>query len=126
MIYLSTILSALLLIHSAWGAATARLTPPTVTVKNGTYAGYHNPSYNEDYFLGIPYAQPPVGDLRFRIPLSLNSSWTGTRNATQYGSECIGYGLDTESQGNYVSEDCLTLNVIRAAGTGKNLPVGVW
>jgi hypothetical protein len=32
-------------------------TAPVVTVKNGSYSGVHNPTYNHDYFLGIPYAQ---------------------------------------------------------------------
>ena len=117
---------------------------PTANTLNGTYYGYHNSFYNEDYFLGIPFAQPPVNDLRYAAPQSLNSSWTGAKNATQYGYECVGYGvrsfplvyieggansdgqLDTESQGNYVSEDCLTLNVIRpSAYDGTSLPVGV-
>lgn len=97
---------------------------PWATVRNGTYAGTYNPAYNTDYFLGIPFAQPPVGDLRFRVPQPLDTSWSGTRNATEYGPECIGYGRDTWSQGNYVSEDCLTLNVVRSGGSvgeGKDL-----
>ncbi|KAF2769967.1 alpha/beta-hydrolase [Teratosphaeria nubilosa] len=101
-------------------------TAATADTKNGTYAGYYAPAYNADNFLGIPYAQPPVGSLRFHVPLPLNTSWSGVRNATQYGPECIGYGLDTESQGNYVSEDCLTLNVICSRGAGDKLPVLVW
>lgn len=73
----------------------------------------------------MPYAQPPTGPLRFHVPVPLNNSWTGMRNATEYGPECIGYGLDTESQGNYVSEDCLTINVVRSRGSGEGLPVVV-
>lgn len=49
-------------------------TAPTVTVKKGTYKGVHNPEFNQDFSLGIPYAQPPVGNLRFHNPVSLNSS----------------------------------------------------
>lgn len=67
--------------------------PPTVTVKNGTYVGVHNANYNEYFFLGIPYAQPPVGDLRFNPPASLNTSFAGTINATAYSPECLGYGV---------------------------------
>lgn len=89
---------------------------PTVTVRNGTYFGLHNPHYNQDYFLGIPFAQPPLDELRFQLPQPLNHSWTGLRNATEYSPECIGYGSDTWLLGNIVSEDCLTLNVIRPAG----------
>jgi carboxylesterase type B len=57
---------------------------PTVHVKNGTYVGVHSPEYNQDYFLGMPYAQPPVGSLRFRNPAALNASWSDARPATQY------------------------------------------
>lgn len=34
---------------------------PIVTIKNGTYEGRYEPTYGTDYFLGMPYAQPPVG-----------------------------------------------------------------
>lgn len=99
---------------------------PTADVRNGTIVGRYAPEYDQDYFLGIPYAQPPTGDLRFRPPEPLNESWTGTHNATEYSPQCIGYGMDTWSQGNYVSEDCLTLNVIRSTGSGQGLPVVFW
>lgn len=99
---------------------------PTANVRNGTLVGRYAPAYDEDYFLGIPFAQPPVGDLRFRPPQPLNESWSGERNATEYSPQCIGYGMDTWSQGNYVSEDCLTLNVVRSTGSGTGLPVLVW
>ncbi|GAB7334529.1 hypothetical protein MBLNU13_g06516t2 [Cladosporium sp. NU13] len=55
-----------------------------------------------------------------------NESWSGTRNATEYSPQCIGYGMDTWSQGNYVFEDCLTLNVVRTADDCDKLPVLVW
>ncbi|TAQ86582.1 hypothetical protein B7494_g5091 [Chlorociboria aeruginascens] len=103
-------------------------TCPTVQVLNGTYTGVFNPSYNQDMFLGMPYAQPPIGEYRLAVPKSLNSSWEGTRNATEYSPECIGYGSDDWVLGNYVSEDCLTINVIRPKGVTINgsLPVAVW
>jgi hypothetical protein len=63
---------------------------PTVQVKNGTYVGLHSSEYNQDYFLGIKYAQPPVGDLRYRNPVALNQSWSDTKPATAYSAEvCI-------------------------------------
>lgn len=105
--------------------AVRRASAPTVTVKNGTISGLHNAHYNQDFFLGVPYAQPPVGSLRFRIPQSLNSTIDGTLEATQYYPECVGYGGD--QIGYEVSEDCLVLNVVRPCGyEGQNLPVGVW
>jgi carboxylesterase type B len=98
---------------------------PSVTLQNGTYNGLHQPTYGQDYFLGIPFAQPPLGDLRFRIPQPLNSTWEGSRNATAYYPECVGYGGD--QIGYQVSEDCLALNVVRPSGyEGQQLPVGVW
>ncbi|KAK7994249.1 hypothetical protein PG991_015837 [Apiospora marii] len=104
---------------------------PVATVQNGSYYGVLNPTYNQDNFLGIPYAQPPTGDLRFRAPQPLNESWDGLRNATEYSPQCFGYGSDTWALGNYVSEDCLTINVVRPHGVGKGnnsakLPVALW
>ncbi|KAH6670497.1 carotenoid ester lipase-like protein precursor [Halenospora varia] len=112
----------------SFSAVTARQdgSAPTVKVLNGSYYGVHSSEYNQDFFLGMPFAQPPVGDLRFRQAQSLNSTWTDTRNATEYSPECIGYGSDQWVLGNRISEDCLTVNVVRPSGAGSNLPVGVW
>lgn len=101
---------------------------PSVHLDNGTYIGVHNEQYAQDFFLGIPYAQPPVGPLRFASPQPLKESFDEPRSATEYGLMCIGYGSDTANLGNPVSEDCLTVNVVRPAGTGAgdDLPVGVW
>ncbi|CZR61563.1 related to triacylglycerol lipase V precursor [Phialocephala subalpina] len=108
-------------------SSTSAQDAPIVKVLNGTYSGLHSDAYDQDFFLGIPFAQPPTGDLRFRPPRSLNASFTETRNATEYSPECIGYGSDDWVLGNIVSEDCLTLNVIRPSGfNNTNLPVGVW
>jgi len=85
------------------GAASAG--SPTVTVKNGTVAGVHSSTYNQDFFLGVPFAQPPVNELRFRNPQSINTTFNGTIQATQYAPECVGYGGD--QIGYPVSEDCL-------------------
>ncbi|KAI1636243.1 Alpha/Beta hydrolase protein [Biscogniauxia mediterranea] len=101
---------------------------PTATLSQGTYYGVRNSYYAQDFFLGIPYAQPPTGSLRFAAPQPLTTSFSGRRNATEYGPMCIGYGSDTTNLGNYVSEDCLTINVVRPAGTSEKdeLPVAVW
>lgn len=66
--------------------------PPTARVLNGTVVGKHVASYDQDLFLGIPFAQPPVGPLRFENPHSLNSTF-GNLNATEYSASCVGYGV---------------------------------
>jgi hypothetical protein len=86
-------------------APSPRDTAPTITVKNGTLRGVHSASWNQDFFLGIPFAQPPVGDLRFRWPQSLNTSYDGVLDATKYGYSCYQYNSNYN-----LSEDCLTLN----------------
>ncbi|KAJ6018662.1 hypothetical protein N7522_000729 [Penicillium canescens] len=107
-------------------AAPASKSSPTVKVRNGTYTGVHSSTYNQDFFLGMPYAQQPVGNLRFTVPQSLDTSWEGARDAKAYSDICVGYG--TDSIWYPQSEACLTLNVIRGSSVKKNskLPVGVW
>ncbi|PSN67379.1 carboxylesterase family protein-like protein [Corynespora cassiicola Philippines] len=98
---------------------------PIARVTNGTYIGRHSPQYAQDFFLGVPYAQPPVGHLRFRQAQSLNDTWTGFKQAIDYSPLCVGYGLDQTFYNQ--SEDCLTLNVVRPAGySNQTLPVGLW
>jgi carboxylesterase type B len=93
---------------------------PTVEVLNGSYYGIYNSHYKQDFFLGIPYTQPPVGELRFRTPQPLNISWITPRNATEYSPMCVGYNQTIGA-----SENCLTLNVVRPSGVGvqDKLPV---
>ncbi|QIW99505.1 hypothetical protein AMS68_005023 [Peltaster fructicola] len=99
-------------------------TTPTARIQNGSVTGVHSTTYNQDFFLGVPFAQPPVGELRFRNPQSLNSSYNN-HDASQYAPSCVGYGGD--DIGYPVSEDCLYLNVIRPSGYQHDqLPVGVW
>ncbi|KAJ7610509.1 alpha/beta-hydrolase [Roridomyces roridus] len=102
---------------------------PTVTIKNGTLHGVDLPQFNQTAFLGIPYAQPPIGDLRLRPPRSINASF-GNLDATAYGPHCWSapnQGFD-DNLGFPSSEDCLTLNVIRPKGVqeSKPVPVMVW
>jgi hypothetical protein len=99
--------------------------PPTVEIQNGTVQGVYQPTYNQDLFLGIPYAEPPLGDLRFRYPQPVQQKWNGTLEATSYYPECVGYGGD--QIGYEVSEDCLVINIVRPSGMeDQNLPVGAW
>jgi carboxylesterase type B len=96
--------SLISLLHLA-ESITIRSAAPSATVKNGTYVGKYVAEWQQDQFLGLPYAIPPLGPLRFARPKSLNSSFTGTKNATQYGYSCMQYASNFS-----LSEDCLTLN----------------
>ncbi len=79
-------------------------------------------------FLGIPYAAPPVGDLRWKPPVPA-AKWTGVRKATEFGLHCMQgkvYG-DMNFRDPGGSEDCLSLNVwVPARPSGAKLPVMVW
>lgn len=77
-------------------------------------------------FRGIPFAAPPIGDLRWRPPQPA-SHWTGVRNAAAFGPVCV-QAARSFFAGFHMSEDCLTLNVWRPAGAkpGARLPVMVW
>ncbi|KAF5517298.1 putative secreted lipase [Colletotrichum aenigma] len=104
-------------------------TVPTAPTSNGTYYGVHHPNWHQDFFEGIPYAQPPTGSRRFREPQLLNTSWTGQKNATVLGSMCFGYGATQMVLGQFISEDCLTLNMYRPSNVSSSkglLPVAVY
>jgi para-nitrobenzyl esterase len=79
---------------------------------------------NKVEFLGIPYAEPPVGDLRFRAPVR-RKKLRGFRNATTFGPSCFQFGADAQHVTTPESEDCLTLNVFvpRNARKPSKLPV---
>jgi para-nitrobenzyl esterase len=79
-------------------------------------------------FKGIPYARPPVGDLRWRAPQPV-APWTAARDATHFGADCAQqpFGGDAAPLGVAAAEDCLYVNVWRPAKAGKApLPVMVW
>ena len=79
-------------------------------------------------FKGIPFALPPTGALRWKPPQPA-AKWTGVRNASAYGADCmqIPFPSDAAPLGVKPAEDCLYLNVWRPAyASGKKLAVFVW
>ncbi len=79
-------------------------------------------------FLGIPFAAPPVGDLRWKAPEPA-PKWKGVRDAMHYGAHCMQIPFpDMIFQDAGMSEDCLYLNVFTPAKTKRSsrLPVMFW
>lgn len=135
--------------------AASRTTPlvpdvfPEVSLDNGDLISGVLGINGVETFKGIPYAEPPVGDLRFRHPLPYNGSYNGLE-ARKFGPSCINvtpYGFFSLSRQTIenalphfnsvlmalffnqdISEDCLTVNVFRPNGTAPDakLPVMVW
>jgi len=79
-------------------------------------------------FKGIPFAAPPVGDLRWKAPQAA-AHWTSVRKADQYGHDCmqLPFPGDAAPLGTPPAEDCLVLNIwVPANRTTTKLPVMVW
>ncbi len=104
----------------------AESSAPQVKIKSGTVEGKKIGTVRA--FLGIPYAAPPVGDLRWKAPAPV-AKWSGVRKATDFGAYCLQGDVfgDMNFRGATGSEDCLFLNVWAPAGSSKGkLPVMVW
>ena len=80
---------------------------PTIAVAGGDIRG-RALEKGGAIFRGIPFAQPPVGELRWREPAAVKA-WTGVREATSFGAPCA-QNTGGRMQDNS-SEDCLFLNV---------------
>ena len=80
-------------------------------------------------FLGLPYAAPPVGELRWRAPQQA-TKWSGVRDATAFGARCAQNQVydDMHFQDAGPSEDCLFLNIYAQADAtaASKLPVMFW
>jgi para-nitrobenzyl esterase len=111
--------------------STALLEAP-VRVDGGLLAGVRDAGTGVTAYLGVPFAAPPVGPLRWRAPAPV-PAWDGVRRADRLAAQCMQPGRAADSvyaefSGvQAMSEDCLYLNVwTPAASAQEKLPVMVW
>ncbi|MCZ6855802.1 MAG: carboxylesterase family protein, partial [Gammaproteobacteria bacterium] len=111
---------------------TAVAPPPVVAevtrrvIDTGEIVGYVEDN-GSSAWLGIPFAQPPVGNLRGKAPRA-PETWQGVRESLSFGSACAQRSMVGGEDGPVVSgsEDCLYLNVWEPADAEPNRPVMVW
>jgi para-nitrobenzyl esterase len=120
-LFTPTILLALTL--CSWALAQER-----VKTANGILEGVGDKNSGIRSFKGVPFAEPPVGDLRWKPPQAVKN-WQGERKADKFGPRCMQRPIfgDMNFRSNGMSEDCLYLNVWTPAKSGnEKLPVLVY
>jgi para-nitrobenzyl esterase len=118
-------------IAAADALAEGRIEGAPLGVDGGAITGSWAANGHVRAYLGLPFAAPPVGELRWKPPQPV-TPWQGVRAATSFGPQCLQPGGSPKSVyfeysgGDLpVNEDCLTLNVW-APAPAKDLPVMVW
>jgi para-nitrobenzyl esterase len=109
-----------------FSAALVAQSAPQVKTRSGVIEGKDDGTVRS--FLGIPYAAPPVGELRWKPPAPA-AKWTGVKKTIDFGPHCMQGRVfgDMNFRDPGGSEDCLTLNVWAPSKTSsKKLPVMVW
>jgi para-nitrobenzyl esterase len=107
---------------------TAFAAPDRVKTANGTVEGTGAQPSGVREFKGVPYAQPPIGPLRFSSPQPMKN-WAGVKQTAKFGPRCMQLALfgDMGFRSNGMSEDCLYLNIWTPAKSGTaKLPVLVY
>ena len=102
-------------------------TDAAIVTEDGPVKGFPGFVDGTEVFFAIPYAAPPVGNLRW-MPPQPHGKWTGVLKNTYFGDFCT---QPDGSGGTFGSEDCLTLNVFTPSGNKNQnkkspLPVMVW
>ncbi|HVT37089.1 MAG TPA: tannase/feruloyl esterase family alpha/beta hydrolase [Nevskiaceae bacterium] len=108
-------------------AGSLQAQPPADVIRIDTGALSGARSGDVIAYKNIPYAAPPVGDLRWRAPQP-PAAWDGVRDASAFGNDCMQNRMswDKANSAQPMSEDCLYLNVWAPATAAAKLPVMVW
>jgi para-nitrobenzyl esterase len=102
--------------------------PVQTSIENGIIEGNYDVGEGLSMYFGIPFAQPPVGDLRWKAPQPLEN-WEGIRETKKFGPRAVQSNVfgDMRFRSDGISEDCLYLNVWTPANRhARNLPVLVY
>lgn len=102
--------------------------PVQITISSGIVEGEFDIKTNIQSFKGIPFAQPPVGDLRWKAPQPV-TSWNGVKQTKKFGPRAIQSNVfgDMGFRSDGMSEDCLYLNVWSPAKSAdEKLPVLIY
>ncbi|KAF8907247.1 alpha/beta-hydrolase [Gymnopilus junonius] len=96
-----------------------------VKIKTGVFRGVTTAD-SVDKFLGIPFAEQPVGSLRFKAPVAVTQASNAVKDASQFGNACP--QPSSTELGAPIGEDCLHLNIFRPTGISSNtkLPILFW
>jgi para-nitrobenzyl esterase len=103
-------------------------TPVRLKIENGVIEGFQDSGSGLQYFFGIPFARPPVGDLRWKAPQPADN-WDGVLETKKFAARPVQANVfgDMHSRSDSMSEDCLYLNVwTPATKSNKLLPVLVY
>src|SRR5271165_3500137 len=109
-------------------SAMASANTDVVKIETGQLQGTSNADQSVRIFKGVPFAAPPVGELRWKPPQPA-TSWMGARPADKYGPACLQTDVfgDIYFRDSQPSEDCLNLNIwIPAKAAEAKLPVLLW
>ncbi|KAJ7111473.1 extracellular triacylglycerol lipase precursor [Mycena epipterygia] len=101
---------------------------PKIQLGATTLVGRDIAPLKQEFFGGIPFAEPPLGSLRLKPPVLKVLLEPGTFDASEFGLVCLQTVRNLGPPLNTMAEDCLTVNVLRPAGTPANakLPVMFW
>jgi len=122
------LLLAIPFISNAQQAINPNAFPVQITTANGVIEGEFDIKTNIQSFKGIPFAQPPVGNLRWKEPQPV-SNWTGIKQTKKFGPRAVQSNIfgDMGFRSDGISEDCLYLNVWSPAkSANEKLPVLVY
>ncbi|MBD0349794.1 MAG: carboxylesterase family protein [Flavisolibacter sp.] len=128
MLFLSLVLSL-----ASWSQKNSN---PVLTIEGGQIKGVVTPTKGVIVYKGIPFAAPPVNNLRWKEPQPV-VPWKGVKTADKYGAAAMQitwdpqsfYGKEWRASGSVpFSEDCLYLNIwtLAAGNKNKKLPVAMW